>query len=260
MKKLNINTDLTHEELQERVKNMTYMEFLELSIISCKGCKGFGKCHQETQGSFGTIVKTSSGPQIAYGECNKKYGYSQTYGIHLDDYLDLHGKEDVIKLFNDNQASKNNKGMFLYGPNEGGKTYVMCNMADRTRKLGHSITLVSWSKLCNDLFKAMEEKNFGYTMAKFENVDVLFIDDLGAGGMTKFKVNDVLFTILDQRKKQNLPTYITCNYAPQQLQEVLSKVDGDVYTGRRPLARIKQTMAYVNISRTTAEIIIDYDT
>lgn len=260
MKKLNIDTDLSHEELQERVKNMSYKEFLELSIISCKGCKGFGKCHQETQGSYGMIVETSSGLQIAYGECDKKYGYSQTYGIRLDEYLDLRGKENVVELYNNNQVVGSSKGMFIYGINEGGKTYLMCNLADRTRKLGKSITLVSWAKLCNDLFKAMEEKTYGYTMSKFENVDVLFIDDLGAGGMTKFKVNDVLFTILDQRKKQELPTYITCNYTPIQLQNVLIKVDGDEYTGKRILARIKQTMAFVSVSKENSGIRIEYDT
>lgn len=248
------------QEYKERAEKMTLRDFLEMSVEPCGDCKGFGNCHQSVKGHYGVVEDTTSGLQIVVKSCNKKYGYSKSYGVDLNNFQDVHGKQNVIDLFNLNTSKKNNKGMFLYGPNTVGKTYLMGNLADRTRKQGKSIIFISWVQLCKVLFQAMEEKNFGYTMSKFEEVDVLFIDDLGAGGMSKFKINDVLFNILDYRKKANLQNFITCNYSPTKLQDELIKIDGDEFTGKRIVARIKQMCAWVEVVKNDATIIIQYDT
>lgn len=67
--------------------------------------------------------------------------------------------------------------------------------------------------------KSLEEQ---VIIRKFKEIDCLFLDDLGATKPTLWK-NEILCSLLDYRMNNNLPTFFTSNFSPNEYENILKR-------------------------------------
>lgn len=128
------------------------------------------------------------------------------------------------------------KSIYLHGLYGKGKTHFLYFLARYYNEQGHSIYLLESTEFH---FKLIDEINLNKSTGsivssirqKMKEVDLLFIDDMGAEKMTEF-VHEALMTIIDYRYRNEKPTFISSNYTQKQLHELWEQKIGNVKTGQ----------------------------
>lgn len=123
--------------------------------------------------------------------------------------------------------SSHSPSLLLQGPTGVGKTHVSLAIAREAAERGYQVVYGPVQKL----FRQLEREHFGKEEGNTEDLlcrcDLLVLDDLGAEFTGTF-YNACLYNILNARLLQNLPTVISTNLSPSQLQERY----GDAITSR----------------------------
>lgn len=241
MKKLNFEQVNNKRPAHKRTDELT---------TKCDDCTGFENCQRETRG-----VKVSyryedyKGQKLkfidSYEDCPIKWGYVNSYNVPLGQFSNLFidGKEDVVKLFKEELKKDSPRGFYISGDNSVGKTYTLYYMANEMRKTGRDVTICTYAHMMKVIMDAMNDGGVMYKTKHFTNRDTLFIDDLGRGGVSDYKVNDIFFDILNTRMLMGLPTYFTSNFNTERLKDVINgKMQNktDDYAGATIRARILQ--------------------
>lgn len=115
----------------------------------------------------------------------------------------------------------NNIGLYIYGDNSSGKTYLMACICNALVEKGYSCAFTSIPKLLAETGRSVRENR----MSQAEIVDNLarknfvFIDDLGKefigdrGDYNWKKAERLLLDVLNARYSNGLPTIFTSNYS-----------------------------------------------
>ena len=125
------------------------------------------------------------------------------------------------------------QGLFLYGPAKVGKTvYAAQFVAHHYRRwwlknshhLRWNIHFVSAPRLFRELKTSFDPKARTETedmiLTRYENADLLILDDLGMNGRVSEWLLEVLFMISDYRWENKKATIITSNYGLPELAEL----------------------------------------
>ncbi|MBR4003852.1 MAG: ATP-binding protein [Clostridia bacterium] len=124
-------------------------------------------------------------------------------------------------VLNAKQIKENNIGLYIYGDNSSGKTYLIACICNALVELGYSCTFTSIPKLLAEINRKTRENG----MSQAEIVDTLskksfvFIDDLGKeflGNRQDYewvKAEKLLLEVLNARYGNGLPTIFTSNYS-----------------------------------------------
>ena len=124
-------------------------------------------------------------------------------------------------VLNAKQIRENNIGLYIYGDNSSGKTYLIACICNALVELGYSCIFTSIPKLLAEINRKARENG----MSQAEIVDALskksfvFIDDLGKeflGNRQDYewvKAEKLLLEVLNARYGNGLPTIFTSNYS-----------------------------------------------
>ena len=79
-------------------------------------------------------------------------------------------------------------------------------------------------------------------MKKYQTVDILCIDDIGAEKVSEWSRDEVLGTILQTRMNHNLTTFFTSNLNLEELEKhfLITEKSDEKIKARRIMGRIKQ--------------------
>lgn len=123
------------------------------------------------------------------------------------------------------------QGLFLYGPVKTGKTvYAAQLVLDIQRRwwldvVDKSILFSSSPRMFRELKASFDiptrKETEHQIMQRYENVDLLVIDDLGMNGKVSEWLIEVLYVLIDHRWESLKPTIITSNLDLNQLAELL---------------------------------------
>ena len=127
----------------------------------------------------------------------------------------------------------NSKSIIFYGGTGLGKTHLSLAIANVAINRGYSVVYGTAQNILNDL----QNENFGRTdnIRYYEravlNCDLLIIDDLGTEFKSAYTVAE-LYNIINSRILAKLPTIISTNSTPQELEEkydqrVTSRIIGE---------------------------------
>lgn len=129
-----------------------------------------------------------------------------------------------------NQIEKNRKGLYLYSRENGtGKTHISYAIAKYLFEKGWNVEFCKVGSLLESLRISLRKKDFGESNALLNKITkvkgLLILDDIGGNEKISEWVLDKLYSIVDYRYEEILPTIFTsnCNY-----DELALKVGGRI--------------------------------
>lgn len=246
-------------EVSENVlkKNTTKILDTAEELNNCKNCNGLYECKNKVNGHVCYPEKEGETLVFAYTPCkfmkekkellNNKVTASKELELARIENIDCSDlkRADVIKwilkFYENYDASKKMKGLFLHGNFGCGKTYLIAALFNDLRKNKKVSTEIVYFPEVLRILK--DDWNlFNAKINYYQSVDLLLIDDIGAEKVSEWGRDEVLGTILQSRMNNNMPTFFTSNLTIEELERHLasSKNSEDYVKARRIIERIKQ--------------------
>lgn len=245
-----MNTSICREFIDKyELTNKEIMDnFLPLLLVSenyekCKNCNGLNNCPLEgVKGYFNVPVIDFYGTidtefkACKYMEERNLYIYRDFDDEKLNWLLtekdvNVIGRNKILNLLGKLSKDKNTKGIYLYGDNGIGKSYLAICCANRIVKSEKKqIAYVDVKKFISEMTKLIyEDKSlFNEKLDIIKNAPYLFLDGLGNEKISKFTRDDIILSILEYRKEKNLKnTVIISKYDFKDLKK-LYKVDNEL--------------------------------
>ncbi len=215
----------------------------------CASCKGIFMCPNSYSGHLIVPEKKEDRLYFTYKPCpyqKRILKKESPDSVRMKD-IDTKDKKQlaIIKwmdtFYEEYETAKDCKGLFLHGSFGSGKTYLLTALLNELAIQKHiSIEIVYFPDALRDLKEDFD--SFGYKMNRYQNVDILLIDDIGAEKVTDWGRDEVLGTILQYRMDKKKTTFFTSNLTMDELEIHLSlaKNSVDKVKARRIIERIKQ--------------------
>ncbi len=242
---------------EELLKNTTKINDTLKELKKCSECKGLFNCKNEVSGHVFFPQNIDGKVRFSYAPCKhqKKYlkdleekqtGSNILNSARMKD-IDLTDKNRVkvikwLKNFYDNyDAFKVNKGLFLHGNFGCGKTFLIASLFNELKNNKNvSFEIVYYPDLLRTLrddFNSLDAK-----VNYLKEVPLLLIDDIGAENVTAWGRDEILGTIMQHRMNECLSTFVTSNLNIKELENhlALTKNSEDGVKARRIIERIKQ--------------------
>ncbi len=241
---------------KEVLKYTSKLESTCNELNNCKKCKGLFECENRLEGHISCPKVLNNRVYFTYLPCKyyKKLEEKETSSKRLAKVMmkDIETNDKnqlkVIKWLDDFYESfdlaKSMKGLYLHGSFGSGKTYLLTALLNELEhKKNATVEIVYFP----DALRTLKEdwENFSYQMNRYQNVDFLLLDDIGAEKVTEWGRDEVLGTILQYRMNANKTTFFTSNLTIEELEQHLSLASTgvDKVKARRIIERIKQLTA-----------------
>lgn len=116
-------------------------------------------------------------------------------------------------------------GMWLCGNRGVGKSYLMGALAGELGKKKVGVKFVGMGEMLNEIQDKWS--NFSFSQKKaiesYQKPEVLILDDIGVEQMTAWRIDEMVFPILNYRMQNKLPTFFTSNYTKDEYQDMIVK-------------------------------------
>lgn len=245
-----MNTPLTREFVDKyELTNQEIMDnFLPLLLVcenyeKCRLCKGYNECKLEGVKGYYNIPIIDFYGTIATKFKACKYQEERDLYIYRDfeddkleyilkpEDIKVLGRSKIINLLGKLTKDKNAKGIYLYGDNGVGKSYLSICCANRIVKSEkQKVAYVNVKKFISTMTQLIysDKALFEEKLDIIKNAPYLFLDGLGNEKISKFTRDDILLNILEYRKNNNLKnTVIISKYNFNQLRK-LYNVDNEI--------------------------------
>ena len=225
-----LNTPLTRAFVDEyQLTNAEIVDnFLPLLICTenqekCRNCKGLNSCGLEGVKGYYNIPVIDIYGTIATKFKACKYQEERNLFIYRDfddDKLNwllkaedakVPGRSSLINLLGKFTKDKNTKGIYLYGDNGVGKSYLAICCANRIVKSEKKkVAYVNVKSFINSLTQLIysDKTLFEEKLDVIKNAPYLFLDGLGNEKISKFTRDDILLNIFEYRKNKGLKNMV----------------------------------------------------
>ena len=171
----------------------------------------------------------------------KSYKHISFEDIFLDDNHRLASFGSLVDFVND-YPSQGQKGLYLYGDMDVGKSYMLAAMAhELSERKGVTTTMLHYPSFTIDIKNAINGGRVKEEIDAVKTAQVLILDDIGAEQFSSWVRDEVLQVILQYRMLEELPTFFTSNYSMANLEAKLAdgrKVD-ESWQAKRVMERIR---------------------
>ena len=223
----------------------------------CNGCRGLYMCKQSTNGQRldlrydGVLIDEIENcpyalPNIRKENFIKSYSYcdipTNLIDINLDNIKPTSDQEELYVRLR-KIVEGNNKGLYIYGNNGSGKTYLCIALANSLVLKKQKVAFVKVTNFIKDMKSYIADRSalFDINMNTLQKCNYLILDDIGCEAVSEFVRDDILFTILDYRLENKLTTIFTSNRDKANLEEHYTydrKNNSDAINARRLMVRI----------------------
>lgn len=218
---------------------------------NCQNCKGFFMCQNSYEGHQIVPEKKEGRLYFSYKPCkymqavlekeNARHKKVRMKDIDTSDKNQLKVIKWLDTFYDNYDATKSMKGLYLHGNFGSGKTYLLSALLN---ELAYSKNVDIEIVYFQDALRTLKEDwdRFSYLMHRYQTVDLLLLDDIGAEKVTDWGRDEILGTILQARMEANKTTFFTSNLTIEELEQSLSLTSTkvDKVKARRIIERIKQ--------------------
>lgn len=220
----NRNSELINAKKNLLKQNNFSEDFLSIPYF-CKKCNDTGyvdampcECLKEilSEISKKQAVDNSKNNDCTFENFNLDYYPENLNGIDCKNIMAVTFKN--CKEYAEN-FSKESPNILIFGATGIGKTHISLAISRVVFEKGFNVIYMS----APDLFSSLEKERFNQekpveTLESLTECDLLIIDDLGAEFTTSFTTS-MLYNIINTRILMCLPTIITANLIPSELQQ-----------------------------------------
>lgn len=156
-------------------------------------------------------------------------------------------------------------GLYIYSETPGsGKTFLTCCIGNEIlKKQDISLKFITMADFIELSFKASKIDEDWDKLRSIREATLLILDDLGANN-TKASIDNALFSLVDYRNKNNLPTIYTSNLSREGLKEkfndrVVSRIFDNTIPLAMPEKSIRDELSEKMVGKRLAEILSNVD-
>lgn len=246
-----------HLTKEEAMKKTTKLLATVEELNHCKKCHGLYECQNAYPGHVGTLEKSEEGIFATYKPCKyqkKEWAAKESKKSEEDVSLKARMKDidvkdknriEVIKwldqFYEQYDFSKTMKGLYLHGNFGCGKTFLISALLNELREKKNVQTeMIYFPEILRELKNDWDV--YEAKMKKYQTVDILCIDDIGAEKVSEWSRDEVLGTILQTRMNHHLTTFFTSNLNLKELERhfITNDKSDEKVKARRIMERIKQ--------------------
>lgn len=228
-----VSNDLKHSSLLDGMNALlSYREQHE----ACAKCPGLSVCVSPHPGMEPILTLDSGIPAIKYQPCQhakqlpKKrtidslYVPQRVFEADLSD-MDLIPESRrsvhraIVQLFQSFDAGKPVKGLYLVGPYQTGKTYILAAIANEFAKRNLCVVFGYYPDMVREFKSSIGDGSLEEKVRRLKSADVLFLDDIGGESTSAFVRDEVLGPILQHRLMDNRLTFFSSNVPMISLRE-----------------------------------------
>lgn len=136
------------------------------------------------------------------------------------------------------------RNAYVFGKVGTGKTHLVSAAAYVLMRQGRKVLFTSMWRVLDAIKQGFSEDYD--PMPKYQNAEVLILDDLGKESPTDFAL-ERLFALVDERSARLLPTIVTTQYKPSELIQRLGK-NGDADTAIAIVSRLRQDCERIELT------------
>ena len=222
-------------ELQERRRailvKLGYPEDYTEVHYTCKVCSDTGFVGTKMCSCLKQLLITKNIQSSGMGKLIDKQSFDN---FNLDVYKnnpEIHARMErnlkLAKAYADNFASRRGN-LLLIGTTGTGKTHISTAIAKAIISQGFDVLYDSVQNIVNDFERDKFKSGYNseQTSEKYNECDLLIIDDLGAEFVTQFSVS-ALYNLINTRQNKGLSTIISTNLSAS---ELAGKYEGRIYS------------------------------
>lgn len=118
------------------------------------------------------------------------------------------------------------KGLLFHGDVGAGKTYVAACIANALTDKGIPVMMTNFARIANKLQERFDKRqSYLDSLSKF---DLLVLDDLAAERSTEY-MQEIVYTVIDERCRSGLPMIITTNLSIEAIKNPQNTNDSRIY-------------------------------
>lgn len=174
---------------------------------------------------------------------------------YLDDFEAFNEEREFAlkeaKNFIENYlANKLTKGLYIYGKNRTGKTFLLSAIANELALKDIKIVFAYIPDLIRNIHSGMNDNTLEEKVKLLKECQVLILDDLGSAVMSSWFRDQVFGSVIQYRLSLGLPVIISSNLDIKRLEAHLidPKIDNDRFNTVRIITRINELTTPVKLT------------
>ena len=224
------NTELQEKRRKILVK-LGYPEDYTEPHYTCKSCSDTGFVGAKMCSCLKQLLITKNIQSSGMGNLIDKQSFDNfnldIYKNSPEVYARMERNLKLAKAYADNFASRRGN-LLLIGTTGTGKTHISTAIAKAIISQGFDILYDSVQNIVNDFERDKFKSGYNaeQTSDKYNECDLLIIDDLGAEFVTQFSIS-ALYNLINTRQNKGLSTIISTNLSAG---ELAGKYEGRIYS------------------------------
>lgn len=204
-------------------------------------------------------------PSRAYQEeLDKRSKLKHINTVFHNDYV-LEATMDKFEVFNEerqqalnkvnefiNSFEKNKflKGLYIYGQNRTGKTFLLSAIANKLSYKNIEIVFTYVPDLIRNIHSSIDDNSIEIKVKQLKNCELLILDDLGSAVMSNWFRDQIFGPVIQYRLSIGAPILISSNLSLKDLSTYLvdPKIENDKYNAVRIVTRISELTTPVHLS------------
>lgn len=238
----------------EILKNLVPLSQYKNVMEVCSKCDGKSGCNSVVEEMTAKLVYKEGIVKVEYCECelaNKMNpnNLEVMYYSTSDEKVIINDARSKVFTMMTNyldsyQKGELNKGLYIHGKCGVGKSFLAYNFAQKLTQKGIKVIFAYYPDLIRQIKNNMGSVEMEKIINKIKQVEVLFLDDLGAENNTAYVRDDILSPILQYRMNNDLSTFFTSNCSLEELLEHFSETSFE--SDNKKAVRIVDRIRYLS--------------
>lgn len=236
-----IKNDIDTNFIEDNLQNLFNFK---VEFDKCRVCEGIDKCSQDLIGQEPVIKFENNKVAFYYKDCiynsSRKEKQAQSelidamympkmiHNASLEDFDFSRGKNrtfvhnkltSFVTMYLNGQTQR---GLYLYGQYQKGKTYSLAALANELSKKGVSVIIAYYPDLVREFKSRIGNNKVEEIVSKLKTVEILMLDDIGGESPSQWVRDEVLGPILQHRLLDERPTFFASNVSQKDLVSLMT--------------------------------------